>query len=86
MTDNNGMEKLQQLRDRSLEGGGEKRVHAQHERGKLTARERIDLLVDPGAPLLNESPNPGAHGCKIAFLHPKHLGGVLAELVEDPHA
>ena len=48
MTDNNGMEKLQQLRDRSLEGGGEKRVQAQHERGKLTARERIDLLVDPG--------------------------------------
>ena len=49
MTDNNGMEKLQELRNRSLEGGGEKRVAAQHERGKLTARERIDLLVDPGS-------------------------------------
>ena len=48
MTDPNGTEKLQELRERSLQGGGEKRVEAQHERGKLTARERIDLLVDPG--------------------------------------
>jgi len=40
--------KLQELRDRSLLGGGEKRIAAQHERGKLTARERIDLLVDGG--------------------------------------
>ena len=29
-------------------GGGEKRVAKQHEQGKLTARERIELLVDPG--------------------------------------
>jgi len=48
--------------------------------------EKITQLVDAGAPLLNETPNPGAHGCKVAFVHPKHLGGVLAELVEDPHA
>ena len=45
MTDPNGTEKLQQLRERSLQGGGEKRVAAQHERGKLTARERIDLSL-----------------------------------------
>lgn len=49
-------------------------------------QEKITQLIDDGAPLLNESPNPGAHGCKVAFVHPKHLGGVLAELVEDPHA
>ncbi|MGC6487825.1 MAG: methylmalonyl-CoA epimerase [Planctomycetota bacterium] len=49
-------------------------------------QQKITQLVDAGAPLLNESPNPGAHGCKVAFVHPKHLGGVLAELVEDPHA
>ena len=49
-------------------------------------QERITQLIDDGAPLLNEAPNPGAHGCKVAFVHPKHLGGVLAELVEDPHA
>src|SRR6478735_6532939 len=29
-------------------GGGEEKIALQHERGKLTARERIDLLVDPG--------------------------------------
>ncbi|WP_275441114.1 carboxyl transferase domain-containing protein, partial [Enterobacter hormaechei] len=30
-------------------GGGEKRVEAQHNRGKLTARERIELLLDHGS-------------------------------------
>lgn len=30
-------------------GGGQKRIDAQHEKGKLTARERIDLLVDEGS-------------------------------------
>ena len=49
-------------------------------------QQKITQLVDAGAPLLNTTPNPGAHDCKVAFVHPKHLGGVLAELVEDPHA
>ncbi|MEC8653304.1 MAG: methylmalonyl-CoA epimerase [Planctomycetota bacterium] len=49
-------------------------------------QQKITQLIDDGAPLLNAAPNPGAHGCKVAFVHPKHLGGVLAELVEDPHA
>src|SRR6202789_2975719 len=30
-------------------GGGEKRIEAQHARGKLTARERIELLLDKGS-------------------------------------
>jgi propionyl-CoA carboxylase beta chain len=34
------------MRSRSVEGGGQVRVDAQHARGKLTARERIELLVD----------------------------------------
>ncbi|MBL8730976.1 MAG: acyl-CoA carboxylase subunit beta [Planctomycetes bacterium] len=42
------MQKLQELRERSLLGGGQDRIDAQHQKGKLTARERIDLLVDPG--------------------------------------
>lgn len=33
----------------ALEGGGTRRVEAQHEKGKLTARERVDLLVDEGS-------------------------------------
>jgi propionyl-CoA carboxylase beta chain len=38
---------LEEQRARARAGGGRKRVDAQHERGKLTARERIDLLLDP---------------------------------------
>jgi len=38
---------LAQKRQQALSGGGEARVLAQHQRGKLTARERIELLVDP---------------------------------------
>src|SRR4051794_2299380 len=34
------------MRERSREGGGQIRIDAQHARGKLTARERIDLLLD----------------------------------------
>ena len=34
---------------RALLGGGEARIAQQHKRGKLTARERIDLLLDPGS-------------------------------------
>src|SRR5689334_9880459 len=30
-------------------GGGQKRIKAQHKKGKLTARERLDLLLDPGS-------------------------------------
>jgi acetyl-CoA carboxylase carboxyltransferase component len=42
-------DRLKEMRARSLEGGGTARVEAQHAKGKLTARERIDLLVDPGS-------------------------------------
>lgn len=38
--------KLRELREESLLGGGKARIDAQHEKGKLTARERIDLLLD----------------------------------------
>ncbi len=40
---------LEEQRARARAGGGKKRVDAQHERGKLTARERIELLLDPGS-------------------------------------
>ncbi len=40
--------RLEKLNRESKLGGGEKRLKAQHEKGKLTARERIDLLVDEG--------------------------------------
>jgi propionyl-CoA carboxylase beta chain len=43
------LDKLDQRRARAKEGGGKQRVEAQHQRGKLTARERIDLLMDKGS-------------------------------------
>ncbi len=39
---------LNKLREESKAGGGAKRIEAQHAKGKLTARERINLLLDPG--------------------------------------
>ncbi|MDX1495678.1 MAG: carboxyl transferase domain-containing protein, partial [Longimicrobiales bacterium] len=45
-------EKLQRLEELGLEaeqGGGPKRIAAQHERGKLSARERLELLLDEGS-------------------------------------
>jgi len=36
-------------RDQARLGGGQRRIDAQHARGKLTARERIELLLDPGS-------------------------------------
>ncbi len=39
---------LHERREKAKLGGGEEKIAVQHERGKLTARERIDLLVDPG--------------------------------------
>lgn len=43
----------------------------------------IRVLAGRGAPMLDEAPRPGAHDTKVAFLHPRHLGGVLAEFVEE---
>ena len=42
-------ERLEEMRARALAGGGEKRIEAQHAKGKLTARERVDLLLDQGS-------------------------------------
>jgi acetyl-CoA/propionyl-CoA carboxylase carboxyl transferase subunit len=42
------LEYLAELKRRASLGGGQDRIDAQHERGKLTARERIALIVDPG--------------------------------------
>ncbi|MGI9511941.1 MAG: acyl-CoA carboxylase subunit beta [Anderseniella sp.] len=43
------LNELQERRDVARLGGGERRIEAQHKRGKLTARERIDLLLDEGS-------------------------------------
>lgn len=37
-------------------------------------------LADAGYRLLSDEPQPGAHGCRVCFVHPKSTGGVLLEL------
>jgi len=41
--------RLQKLRDEAKLGGGERRIAQQHDRNKLTARERLELLLDEGS-------------------------------------
>jgi len=48
MSEPASLEKLNQLKEKALEGGGKDRAEKQHQAGKLTARERIDLFLDPG--------------------------------------
>ncbi|HBB83553.1 MAG TPA: methylmalonyl-CoA carboxyltransferase [Sulfitobacter sp.] len=43
------LEQLEQRREDARLGGGQARIDAQHGRGKLTARERVDLLLDEGS-------------------------------------
>ncbi|MCS7011840.1 MAG: acyl-CoA carboxylase subunit beta [Anaerolineales bacterium] len=40
---------LEELRQEARQGGGEARIAAQHAKGKKTARERLELLLDPGS-------------------------------------
>lgn len=46
MNNQEAVDNYRKKRDQMLKGGGEERVKAQHEKGKLTARERIGLLLD----------------------------------------
>src|SRR5687768_11320695 len=43
------LDRLEQRRAQARLGGGEARIEAQHKRGKLTARERVELLLDKGS-------------------------------------
>jgi len=54
-------ERLRELEARSLEGGGRQRIDKQHEAGKLTARERLELLLDQGS--FEEIDRLVAHRC-----------------------
>lgn len=42
----------------------------------------VALLKNKGVTLINEQPRPGAHNCRVVFIHPKSTGGVLVELSE----
>ena len=46
----------------------------------------IRQLKAQGAPMIDETPKPGAGGAKVAFVHPKGTHGVLLELRQGPAA
>ncbi len=46
---NDKIDQLRKLKEKAKLGGGEKRIQAQHEKGKLSARERLDILLDEGS-------------------------------------
>jgi acetyl-CoA/propionyl-CoA carboxylase carboxyl transferase subunit len=43
------IKQLREIKDMALKGGGEAKIAVHHEKGKLTARERIDYLLDDGS-------------------------------------
>jgi len=47
VTNSEQVERLRRMRSEAALGGGQLRIEQQHARGKLTARERLDLLLDP---------------------------------------
>jgi acetyl-CoA carboxylase carboxyltransferase component len=49
MSDQDKVKKLIELRNEARLGGGEKRIEAQHGKGKFTARERVEMLLDEGS-------------------------------------
>lgn len=49
ITNNIKLEQLISLNRKAEEAGGKERVKSQHDKGKLTARERVELLLDPGS-------------------------------------
>lgn len=49
MNNQDKMKQLIELREKAKLGGGEKRIESQHKKGKFTARERIEMLVDEGS-------------------------------------
>src|SRR5215208_2344165 len=48
-TNDERLARLDAMREESLSGGGAARIEKQHAMGKLTARERLELLLDPGS-------------------------------------
>jgi hypothetical protein len=65
--------RLIDLKKQSLEGGGRERIASQHVRGKLTARERIDILLDDGS--FVEYDQLVEHRCSdFGMEHKKHAG------------
>ncbi|MCX5975691.1 MAG: methylmalonyl-CoA epimerase [Coprothermobacterota bacterium] len=67
---------------RFLEAKGQSVHHIAYETEDVDAEQQ--RLLGEGFVFINETPQPGAHGARTAFLHPKATGKILTELVEHP--
>ncbi len=65
--------RLEKLNREAELGGGEDRIERQHDKGKYTARERIDLLLDPGT--FNELDKLKTHRCSDFGMENKKIPG-----------
>lgn len=66
-------ELLERKNQEALQGGGDKRIASQHKKGKLTARERVELLMDEGS--FEEIGKFVMHRCKDFGLDKEHYLG-----------
>jgi acetyl-CoA carboxylase carboxyltransferase component len=72
-TEDPRIEQLRTLREKAHLGGGQERIDTQHAKGKLTARERLELLLDPGT--FNElEPFITHQGDEMGIATEKYLG------------
>jgi propionyl-CoA carboxylase beta chain len=67
------IEKLEHKREAARMGGGEKRIAAQHAKGRLTARERLDVLLDEGS--FEELDMYVEHNCIDFGMDANHIPG-----------
>ena len=66
-----------------LEKNGQGIHHVAYEVADIEAA--IAALLAAGARMIDEKPRQGAHGTRIAFIHPKSSHGVLTELCQSGH-
>lgn len=66
-----------------LEKGGQGIHHVAYEVEDIEAT--IAKMISEGARMIDEKPRLGAHGTRIAFVHPKSSHGVLTELCQSFH-
>ncbi len=45
--------------------------------------DAVKMLLARGVRMIDEAPRNGAHGCRVAFIHPSETGGVLMELSQS---
>src|SRR5690606_5640551 len=69
----NIISELELKRERARQGGGAKRIQAQHEKGKLTARERLEVLLDPDS--FEEYDMFVEHRCTNFGMQEQHIPG-----------